>query len=49
MGAALFLFLLALVLFGAGFAVKVLWYVAVVVFLMWIIAAFTGRTRSGGV
>lgn len=49
MGAALLLLLLAVILFGAGFAVKALWYAAVIVFLVWVIAAFTGRTRSGGI
>ena len=47
MGGMLLLLLLALVLFGAGFALKVLWYVAVAVFLIWLISLFTGRTRTG--
>ncbi len=49
MGPMLLLLLLALILFGAGFAVKVLWYVAVAVFILWLIGMFTGRTRTGGV
>jgi hypothetical protein len=47
MGATLLLLLLALVLFGAGFAVKVLWYVAVAVFVLWLISMFSSRTRTG--
>jgi hypothetical protein len=47
MGAMLLLLLLAIVLFGAGFAVKALWYVAVVLFIVWLIGMFTGRTRTG--
>ena len=35
--AVLLFLLLVLVLFGAGFAVKVLWYVAVALFIVWLI------------
>ena len=47
MGATVLLLLLALILFGAGFAVKVLWYVAVAVFVLWLISMFSSRTRTG--
>jgi hypothetical protein len=47
MGPTLLLLLLALVLFGAGFAVKVLWYVAIAVFVLWLVSMFTSRTRTG--
>ena len=47
MGGLFLLFLAALILFGAGFAVKALWYVAVVVFLFWVIATFSSRSRTG--
>ena len=49
MGPMLLLLLLALILFGAGFAVKVLWYVAIAVFILWLIGMFTGRSRTGSV
>ncbi|MFJ8623226.1 hydrophobic protein [Kitasatospora sp. NPDC093550] len=47
----LLVLLLALVLFGAGFAVKVLWWVAVAVFAVWLlgfIARGTGASGSRG-
>ncbi|MGW2546890.1 hydrophobic protein, partial [Kitasatospora sp. NPDC001574] len=33
----LIVLLLALLLFGAGFAVKILWWVAVVVLVLWLV------------
>ena len=47
MGATLLLLLLALVLFGAGFAVKVLWYVAVRCSSCGWSSMFASRTRTG--
>lgn len=38
---ALLVFVLILALFGAGFAVKVLWYVAIAALLLWLIGFFT--------
>ena len=40
MGALLLFLLLAIVLFGAGFAVKALWYVALVLLVVWLIGLF---------
>ncbi|MFE7563768.1 hydrophobic protein [Kitasatospora sp. NPDC057500] len=43
--------LLALLLFGLGFAVKVLWWVAVAVFVIWLlgfVARGTGSTGTRG-
>jgi hypothetical protein len=37
MGALLLLLLLALILFGLGFALKVLWWVALALVVVWII------------
>jgi hypothetical protein len=37
MGALLLFLLLTIVLFGAGFAVKALWYIAVVMLVVWLI------------
>jgi hypothetical protein len=35
--AALLVLLLVLLLFGAGFAVKVLWYVAIAALVLWLV------------
>ncbi|MDX3077579.1 hydrophobic protein [Streptomyces sp. NPDC088354] len=43
----LLVLLLALVLFGAGFAVKVLWWVALIVLVLWLVG-FVARSGSGG-
>jgi hypothetical protein len=43
MGALLLLLLLAVILAGVGFAIHVLWWVAVVVFLVWLVSFFMGR------
>lgn len=47
MGVVLAVLLLALLLGGLGFAVHVLWIVAVVVLLLWIVGFFL-RSGSGG-
>ncbi|MFE5659913.1 hydrophobic protein [Streptomyces sp. NPDC056517] len=39
--------LLVLLLFGAGFALKVLWWVAIAVLVLWLIG-FVARPRGGG-
>ncbi|GLW69725.1 hypothetical protein Kpho02_20240 [Kitasatospora phosalacinea] len=45
----LLVLLLALLLFGAGFAVKVLWLAAVVVLVFWLVGfAARGTHPSGG-
>ncbi|MFG2989703.1 hydrophobic protein [Streptomyces sp. NPDC048257] len=43
----LLVLLLVLVLFGAGFAVEVLWWVALAVLVLWLIG-FVARPASGG-
>jgi hypothetical protein len=40
--------LLALVLFGVGFAVKILWWVAVVVLVVWLLGFVVRSSDSGG-
>jgi hypothetical protein len=42
----LLVLLLALILFGAGFALKILWWVAVVVLVVWIVG-FVARPKGG--
>ncbi|MEV6796310.1 hydrophobic protein [Streptomyces sp. NPDC051320] len=39
--------LLALILFGAGFALKALWWIAVIVLVVWLLG-FVIRPTSGG-
>ncbi|MEU3185746.1 hydrophobic protein [Streptomyces sp. NPDC006923] len=39
--------LLALILFGAGFALKALWWIAIIVLVVWLIG-FVVRPTSGG-
>lgn len=41
----LLVLLLALILFGAGFALKILWWVAIVVLVLWLIG-FVARPRA---
>ncbi|MER6218146.1 hydrophobic protein, partial [Streptomyces sp. NPDC001674] len=41
----LLVLLLALILFGAGFAVKVLWWVAIAVLVLWLVG-FVARPRG---
>ena len=40
MGALLLFLLLTLILFGAGFALKALWWVALIMFAVWLIGLF---------
>jgi hypothetical protein len=40
--------LLVLIFFGVGFAVHVLWIVAVVLFVVWLVGAALGRGESSG-
>ncbi|MBY8883536.1 hydrophobic protein [Streptomyces sp. PTM05] len=46
MGPLLLVLLLALILFGAGFALKVLWWVAVAVLVIWLLG-FLIRVGEG--
>ncbi|MBY8887523.1 hydrophobic protein [Streptomyces sp. PTM05] len=46
MGPLLLVLLLALILFGAGFALKILWWVAVVVLVVWLLG-FLVRSGEG--
>ncbi|MEU4098614.1 hydrophobic protein [Streptomyces sp. NPDC026673] len=43
----LLVLLLALVLFGAGFALKALWWIAVIVLVVWLLG-FVFRAAEGG-
>jgi len=47
-GPLLLVLLLALVLFGVGFAVKILWWVAVVVLVLWLLGFVMRGTGTGG-
>ncbi|QMU76716.1 hydrophobic protein [Streptacidiphilus sp. PB12-B1b] len=47
MGALLLVLLLALILGGVGFAVHILWWVALVVLVLWILG-FVFRGSGGG-
>ncbi|MFD8025220.1 hydrophobic protein [Streptomyces sp. SPB4] len=42
----LLVLLLILILFGAGFALKILWWVAIAVLILWLIG-FVARPKSG--
>ncbi|GLX23465.1 hydrophobic protein [Streptomyces lavendulae] len=42
----LLVLLLVLLLFGAGFAVKLLWWVAIAVLILWLIG-FVARPKGG--
>ncbi|MFK3733764.1 hydrophobic protein [Streptomyces sp. NPDC088090] len=42
----LLVLLLALLLFGAGFAVKALWWLAVIVLVLWLVG-FVARPKGG--
>lgn len=48
MGVILLVLLLALVLGGLGFAAHVLWWIAIVVFIAWLIGFGVGRGESAG-
>ncbi|QMU78304.1 hydrophobic protein [Streptacidiphilus sp. PB12-B1b] len=47
MGALLLVLLLALILGGIGFAVHILWWVAIVVLVIWVLG-FVFRGSGGG-
>ncbi|KUN81517.1 hydrophobic protein [Streptomyces bungoensis] len=40
--------LLALILFGAGFALKALWWIAVIVLVVWLLGFVVRTADSGG-
>ncbi|NEA66275.1 hydrophobic protein [Streptomyces sp. SID12488] len=44
----LIVLLLALLLFGAGFAVKILWWVAVAVLVLWLLGFVMRSSTAGG-
>ncbi|MFH9012080.1 hydrophobic protein [Streptomyces sp. NPDC017943] len=44
----LLVLLLALILFGAGFALKALWWVAVIVLVVWLLGFVLRGAGSGG-
>ena len=44
----LLVLLLVLILFGAGFALKILWWVAVAVLVVWLIGFVAQRTSGSG-
>lgn len=44
----LLVLLLVLILFGAGFAVKILWWIALAVLVLWLLGFVTRGTSSGG-
>jgi len=47
MGPLLVVLLLALLLFGAGFALHLLWVVAVVVLVLWLLGFLVRAPRAG--
>ncbi|MFF0413633.1 hydrophobic protein [Kitasatospora sp. NPDC004745] len=44
----LLVLLLALLLFGAGFAVKILWWIAIAVFVVWLLGFVARSTGASG-
>ena len=48
MGLVLVFALLVLLFFGLGFAIHLLWIIAVVLFLVWIIGFFVRGIEGGG-
>ncbi|MFE2012599.1 hydrophobic protein [Streptomyces sp. NPDC059491] len=48
MAALLLVLLLALILFGAGFALKVLWWVAIAVLVIWLLGFVMRSTNASG-
>ncbi|GHB16387.1 hypothetical protein GCM10010377_02520 [Streptomyces viridiviolaceus] len=44
----LLVLLLAIVLFGVGFAVKALWWIALVVLVLWLLGFLVRGTTAGG-
>ena len=43
--AALLVFLLILALFGGGFALKILWYLAIAALVIWLVGFFMAGTE----
>ncbi|MFG3055145.1 hydrophobic protein [Kitasatospora sp. NPDC048239] len=48
MGPLILVLLLALLLFGAGFALKVLWWLAVIVLAAWLLGFLVRGTTAAG-
>jgi hypothetical protein len=48
MGPLIVVLLLALLLFGVGFAVKILWWVALVVLVLWLLGFVARGTNAAG-
>ncbi|GGV35755.1 MULTISPECIES: hydrophobic protein [Streptomyces] len=44
----LLVLLLALLLFGAGFAVKILWWIAIAVLVIWLVGFLMRSTTASG-
>ncbi|MER0245993.1 hydrophobic protein [Streptomyces sp. HSW2009] len=44
----LLVLLLALLLFGAGFAIKVLWWIAIAVLVVWLLGFLLRSTTASG-
>lgn len=44
----LLVLLLAIVLFGVGFAVKALWWIALAVLVLWLVGFLARGTKTGG-
>ncbi len=42
------LFLIVLALFGAGFALHLLWWIAIAALVLWLVGFFLGRGESSG-
>lgn len=45
MGIALALLILAIIFFGVGFALKVLWYAAIIALILALVSFVAGRSR----
>ncbi|MFC5907158.1 DUF5670 family protein [Streptacidiphilus monticola] len=48
MGPLLLVLLLALILGGIGFAVHVLWWIALIVLVLWVVGFFARSAGGGG-
>ena len=48
MAAILLILLLAILLGGLGFAVPVLWWIAVIVLVLWLVGWVVGAAEAGG-
>ncbi|GAA3882019.1 hypothetical protein GCM10023084_38700 [Streptomyces lacrimifluminis] len=44
----LLVLLLALILFGAGFAVEILWWIALIVLVVWLLGFLVRGTNASG-